>query len=33
MRIISKNNDYYDSIQEYGQDQSVTYIRKKKDIK
>jgi hypothetical protein len=28
MRIISKKNDYYDSAQAFGQDQSVIYTRK-----
>lgn len=29
MRIISKERDYYDSVQMYGQDQGVVYIRNK----
>lgn len=32
MRIISKDNDYYDSIQAYGQDQSLTYVREARNI-
>lgn len=28
MRIISSFHDYYDSVQQYGQDQSVIYLRK-----
>ena len=32
MRIISKTNDYYDSAQAFGQDQSVIYNRKKRII-
>jgi len=28
MRIISKFHDYYDSIQAYGQDRSITFLRK-----
>lgn len=32
MRIISKTNDYYDSIQAYGQDQSLNYVRKEEQI-
>lgn len=33
MRIISKFRDYYDSVQMYGQDQSVLYIRKSELMK
>lgn len=32
MRIITKQSDYYDSIQAYGQDQSVIYIRKPEEL-
>jgi len=32
MRIISKNNDYYDSVQAYGQDQTLVYKRVKEDL-
>lgn len=32
MRIITKQSDYYDSIQSYGQDQSVIYIRKPEEL-
>ena len=32
MRIITKQRDYYDSVQLYGIDKSVTFIRKTKDI-
>jgi len=32
MRIISKFQDYYDSIQAYGQDQTVVYIRKEEEL-
>ena len=32
MRIISKFKDYYDSVQSYGYDPSIMYIRKKKEI-
>lgn len=31
MRIISEFHDYYDSVQAQGQDQTVVYIRKKKE--
>lgn len=33
MRIISKTNDYYDSAQAYGQDQSLVYVRKNEAIR
>lgn len=33
MRIISKFHDYYDSVQMYGQDQSLIYIRKVEEYK
>lgn len=32
MRIISKFRDYYDSIQAYGQDENVVYVRKNEQI-
>lgn len=32
MRIISKNKDYYDSIQSYGLDSSVVFVREEKEL-
>lgn len=32
MRIIADNRDYYDCIQTYGQDQSLVYFRKPKEV-
>lgn len=33
MRIISDFHDYYDCIQRWGQDRTIVYLRKQKDIK
>ena len=33
MRIISKHHDYYDTVQAYGFDDTVIYIRKKEEIR
>lgn len=33
MRIISEYRDYYDCIQAHGQDQSLLYLRKSKEVK
>lgn len=33
MRIISKFKDYYDSVQSYGQDKSLVYIRNTEEIR
>lgn len=32
MRIISKEHDYYDSVQAYGHDSSLIYLRKEEEI-
>lgn len=32
MRIISNFHDYYDSVQKYGQDKSIVYLRKSDEI-
>jgi len=32
VRIISKEKDYYDSVQRYGQNQELIYIRQKKEF-
>lgn len=32
MRIISSTHDYYDSVQKYGQDQSIIYLRERKEV-
>lgn len=32
MRIISKFKDYYDSVQAYGQDSNLVYLRKQEEI-
>lgn len=32
MRIVSKQRDYYDSVQAYGQDQANVYVRKEVEI-
>jgi len=33
MRIISKFHDYYDSVQGYGFDPTITYVRKTKELR
>lgn len=32
MRIISNFHDYYDSVQKYGQDKSIVYLRKNQEL-
>jgi len=32
MRIISKDNDYYDSVQAWGQDQTLVYVRRQEEL-